>query len=203
MCLFRFPGSVTSLRFAHKVIFALFGLAASSFAAAAPPIINIWYGPDQSFGDIGQPQQWVNVLGNVSDADGIASLTYTLNGGPSLPLSMGPDQRRLAAAGDFNVELAFSALHVGANTLVITATDAAAEQSTETVTVNYAGRNVWPRTYSTNWASAATISEQAQIVDGLWMLEVNSVRPVELAYDRLLGIGDFTSDNFEATVPIV
>ena len=49
--------------------------------APAAPVINVWYGSQQTFGANGQPQQWVNVLGDVSDPGGMASLTYTLNGG--------------------------------------------------------------------------------------------------------------------------
>jgi len=62
--------------------------------------INIWYGSHQVFGHIGIPQQWINILGNVSDPDGVDSLTYSLNGGPELPLSMGPDTRRLESEGE-------------------------------------------------------------------------------------------------------
>jgi len=43
-------------------------------------------------------------------------------GGVSCTLA-GPDERRLLAPGDFNVELAFTELQVGANSVVITATD--------------------------------------------------------------------------------
>ena len=50
------------------------------------PFIDIWYGSDQSFGAIGQPQTWINILGNVSDDDDdISSLTYSLNGDPEKP----------------------------------------------------------------------------------------------------------------------
>lgn len=45
------------------------------------PTITIWYGPSQDFGFLGDPQPMINILGNVSDSDGIASLEYRLNGG--------------------------------------------------------------------------------------------------------------------------
>jgi hypothetical protein len=80
---------------------------------------------------------WVNVLGNVSDPDGIASLSYRLNGGPARTLNIGPDNRRLAKPGDFNVDLDAMDLVSGANAVAITAVDGVGEQVTKTVTVHY------------------------------------------------------------------
>ncbi|GAB4246047.1 MAG: hypothetical protein Kow0049_35870 [Stanieria sp.] len=72
--------------------------------------IDLWYGNNQKFGNLGIPQTWVNILGNVFDPDGISSLTYSLNGNSIVPLSIGSDGRRLDNTGDFNVDLAFNAL---------------------------------------------------------------------------------------------
>ena len=68
-----------------------------------PPTIDVWYGPQQVFGNVAVPQRWVNIVGKVSDSDGVTALTYSLNGGPELPLSIGPDGRRLEETGDFNI----------------------------------------------------------------------------------------------------
>ena len=38
-------------------------------------LITLWNGDNQSFGAIGNPQPWVNLLGNISDPDGIAAWT--------------------------------------------------------------------------------------------------------------------------------
>ncbi|NIO70361.1 MAG: hypothetical protein GTN71_15375, partial [Anaerolineae bacterium] len=164
--------------------------------------INIWYGSHQVFGHIGIPQDWVNILGNVSDPDGVVSLTYSLNGGPELPLSMGPDTRRLESEGDFNVDIAYAALNPGLNQVVITAIDELDNTAVETVTVEYVSGNVWPETYSIDWSSVADIPDVAQIVDGLWTLEADSIRPAILGYDREIAIGDVTWDDYEVTVPI-
>jgi hypothetical protein len=50
--------------------------------------IRVWYGNRQLFGEIGNPQQWVNILGNISGHP--TSLTYSLNGGPPYALAIGP-----------------------------------------------------------------------------------------------------------------
>jgi hypothetical protein len=51
--------------------------------------INSWYGGKQSFGTVGTPQRWINILGNVSGAS-VETLAYSLNGGPTVALSIGP-----------------------------------------------------------------------------------------------------------------
>ena len=68
-------------------------------------MIRIWYGGIQTFGSPGLPQKWVNVLGCVENAAGPVSLRGRIGRGPWFPVALGPDGRRLAAAGDFNAEI--------------------------------------------------------------------------------------------------
>ena len=84
-----------------------------TFGVPAGPEIDVWYGDTQTFGAVGTAQPWINILGNVSDADGIAALSYTIDGGAPVSLSVGPDGRRLESQGDFNVDLAFADLSAG------------------------------------------------------------------------------------------
>ena len=56
--------------------------------------------------------------------------------------------------------------------------------------------------YSIDWSQVGSISEVAQVIDGNWGLTVQGVRPLELGYDRLIGIGDLTWQDYEVTVPI-
>ena len=72
---------------------------------SSPCTINVWYGDQQTFGLIGIPQYWANILGNIDECPSSTSLIYSLNGGPFYSLSIGPDNRRLASPGDFNVEI--------------------------------------------------------------------------------------------------
>lgn len=167
---------------------------------AAPPTINIWFGNTQTFGATGLPQRQINILGNVSDPDGIALLTYTLNGGSPKNLSLGPDTRRLLEAGDFNVELFDTELTHGANQVAITATDTLAETSIANVTVNYYRNNIWPLPYTTNWNSG--IQSQSQVVDGKWEVQGGGLRTMQVGYDRLVAIGDIGWKDYEVTVPI-
>ena len=166
------------------------------------PVVDIWYGSQQVYGHLGIPQRWVNILGNVSDLDGMASLTYSLNDGPALPLSIGPTGSRLASVGDFNVEVDYKNLLDGQNQVVLTATDNLGNTTMETVTVEFVSGKVWPDPYSIDWASATNIHDVAQIVDGKWTWGVNGVRPEIPGYDRLIAIGDLTWKDYEITVPI-
>ncbi len=174
----------------------------ATFTTNDKPVIDVWYGPQQTFGHLGIPQQWVNVLGKVSDYDGIASLTFALNGSPSLPISIGPGNPRLIAAGDFNVEISHSDLSEGQNQVAITATDRLGNITVRNVTIQFFRGRVWPERYSINWSTVNKIPEVAQIVDGKWKLGTNGVRPEESGYDRVIAIGDVAWRDYEVTVPI-
>jgi len=168
------------------------------------PVIDVWYGPSQNFGQIGNPQPWVNILGTVYGKNSISSLTYTLNGGSPQTLAMGQTYPRLVEIGDFNVEIDHANLNNGANTVVITAVDRLGNQSSQTVTVNYVAGRTWPLPYSVDWSTVANISDVAQVVDGRWQLQPDgSVRNMEVGYDRLIAIGEMnTWTNYEVTAEV-
>lgn len=173
------------------------------------PSIEIWHGRTQNFGFLGNPQEKINILGNVFDPDGISSLTYSLNGGQEMGLCIGKKglpgcnpSPRLQAQGDFNIEINNSDLSVGQNAVLIKALDELNNHSTELVTVQYSGTTTWPLPYTIDWSATTRISDVAQLVDGKWMLETDSIRPAEIGYDRLVAIGDISWDDYEVTVPI-
>jgi len=192
-CLFLLP----------LVVIIALSLDVSTLAgeSAAFPAIDLWYGPNQQFGQLGNAQQWVNILGNVSDPDGIASLSYTLNGGSAHSLSVGPDDRRLALDGDFNVEIDRADLNIGSNKVTITAVDDLGNANSQIVSVQYA-ENAWPLPYAIDWSSVNNIQDVVQFVDGKWRLEPGGVRISEVDYDRILAIGDLSWTDYEATIPV-
>jgi len=167
------------------------------------PVINVWYGTNQKFGNIGNPQEWINILGNVSGLNINDTLTYRLNAGPELPLAIGPNANRLDNAGDFNIEIAYKDLSTGNNQIVITANDGETEVQ-ETVTVNYTPGKTWPIDYDAVWNSSSDIQNIAQVVDGYWQISGDKViiDKSNWGYDRLLAIGDETWTEYEVTAPI-
>jgi len=159
--------------------------------APGPPVLDIWYGSTQNFGQNGVPQEWINILGTVSDPDAISSLTYSVNTGAAQQLWMGENPVRLVEPGDFNVEIPYASLRTGANTVVITATDFAGQQRSQTVNVNYTAGQTWPATYNITWSPTTNIQSVAQIVDGKWQVQSNgTVRTQTMGYDRLITLGD-------------
>lgn len=167
-----------------------------------PPAIDIWYGPYQVFGEIGTPQKWVNILGNVSDEDGISSLVYSLNLGPEIELSIGPDGKRLLFPGDFNIDISRGDLLEGINQVAIIATDTRGVKSSETVEIEYHNDNMWPFPYAVVWSLADNIQDVVQVVDGKWIIGPQSLRTAEVGYNRLVAIGDLVWTDYEILVPI-
>src|SRR5690242_627348 len=113
---------------------------ADSLASAAPPQVNLWYGNYQTFGANGVPQQWINILGNVTSPVGIAMLTYSLNGAPNVNLDWGPTNPRLVEAGDFNADIDYALLWPGSNKVIITATDYLNQSTQQRVHIYNLGR---------------------------------------------------------------
>jgi regulation of enolase protein 1 (concanavalin A-like superfamily) len=170
---------------------------------AAAPVINVWYGDNQVFGNIGVPQQWVNILVDASDFDQVTTLTYSLNGGAQQPLWMGENVVRLVAPGDLNVEIDYASLNAGTNSVVITATDTLGRRTTHTVTINYVSGHTWPSSYTADWSKTQSPETIAQVVDGPWVIQSGGVNITETGYDRLIAIGDSkTWQNFVATAEV-
>jgi len=162
--------------------------------------ISVWYGSSQNFGHIGEPQAQINVLGTVLTPTGPISAAFTLNGGATQPLSLGPDKRRLAEEHDFNVEIPYGELVTGTNTIVVTATDHLSKTVSRTIKVDYDPGNMWPTNYVADWGSGS-VQSIAQVVDGQWSNSGGVLRPLVLNYDRLVAIGDIDWRDYEVTVP--
>ncbi len=176
--------------------------------------IRIWYGPNQVFAQQGTPQRWINILGDIINPALVQSLTYSLNGGPQLPLSMGPPNPRLAGLGDLNVELAcadVNLLHAPTqNNIVITATDLNDHVTTASVNCKYFNMNSWPLPYDVNWRTVidsnladSNIFNAVQIVDGQWTAGPNGLSTVVEGYNRSFALGDMNNwRDYEVNVPI-
>jgi hypothetical protein len=168
--------------------------------AKVPTVITPWYGTSQVFGKIGTPQRYVNILGNVSDLVGIDSMYYRLNGGAPVQLSWGPDARRLQRPGDFNIDIPFSTLLPGPNTVLLTTRNIFGEAATSTITVRDSSAAVWPLPFAVAMTSAKSLSDSVQVVDGRWTVASGFVQMTERGYDRILAVGDTTWKDYETSV---
>jgi len=170
---------------------------------AVGPVIDVWYGPTQSFGQPGVPQTWVNILGDVF-AEGLDTLTYSLNGGAERTLSVGPDAHRLEKAGDFNIDIAYAELDPSATDDVVSIIARYDDGSvhTQDVTIQYEDGADWPKDYAIDWSGVSNIQDVAQVVDGNWALTGDGVRPDELGFDRFIALGDDSWDFYEARLAV-
>lgn len=166
------------------------------------PMIRFWYGPEQQFGHLGEPQPWLNVLGNVSFAEQLDSATFSVNGGMERSLSLGGNLHRLALPGDFNIELAWEELQPGSNRVKVNAYSKAGAVIADSMQVQLASGNIWPLPYAIDFTTVNNLQDVVQIVDGDWVLEANGVRTRQRYYDRVLTMGDTTWSDYETTVQL-
>jgi hypothetical protein len=164
--------------------------------------IQVWYGEKQQFGFPGLAQPYVNIPGRVSNHNEVESLSFSLNDGPQHALHIGPDGRRLAAAGDFNVEIHADDLQPGNNSLRITRTLKDNHSDVQYVTISYQVQP-WPLPYRVEWSKVSVIQDAVQVVDGLWHLTETGIRtaPKQMRYDRTLALGDTSWSSYELLVP--
>ncbi|OHE79397.1 MAG: hypothetical protein A3G75_10735 [Verrucomicrobia bacterium RIFCSPLOWO2_12_FULL_64_8] len=202
----RSPSSAKFLL--HKLRFALVGcalvwLSGAGAAPGAEPVINVWYGLEQSFGKLGNPQPRINILGSVARAEDIDALSFSLNGGPAMPLSMGVDLRRLARPGDFNIEIERSDLRDGMNEVMIKAALRDGGAISTTVRIHFTPDRGWPLPYQIDWSKVERIQDVAEVMDGLWKLTPQGVRTVEPYYDRVIAIGDMQWTDYEVLTSVI
>ncbi len=144
-------------------------------------------------------------MGNVQDSRTTRLLTYSVNGGAPVPLTIGFDRsgfgdgRRLAANGDFNADISISQLSPGINQVNLTATGNRNLESTEVVSVNYeAGSSILP--YAINWQTVGDPQNVGQYVDGHWGHSELGLRTTQSGYDRLFLIGERTWTDYEVSL---
>ena len=180
------------------------GYAASPFAPGGKnaPLIAVWYGYEQIFGMNGVAQPWINILGNVSDPEGIQQLSFQLNGGEKQALSIGPRHAPTASQGDFNIDIPTSQLAVGHNWIDISAVNHAGIQSVATVTVKWVDENDSFEDVKIEWTAVDQIQSVAQVVDGSWTIDEKGIRTLDVGYDRLIAIGDQSWQDYEVVVPL-
>ena len=191
-----------TFRVLPKVLLYTFLILAACQELSAQPQIDIWYGTEQSFGHTGKPQDYANVLGNVSGPYSITTLKYSLNGDPNISLSRGRDDKRLEEPNDFNIDILWDDLQDGNNLIVITAADSNGDVTVQNVTIDFNSTNVWPLPYVADWNQVSAIADVAQVIDGNWAIYDSNVRTVVPGYDRLIAIGDVTWTDYEITAPI-
>lgn len=189
----------------------------AALVAAGAPVITIfagangtWSGAPLTFGVPGLAQTDINVLGRVTDPDGIKSITYKLNSRKPVSMSLGTTScavgisctKRLAADGDFNADISAGLLLAGRNTVTIRAVDTTSAVTTVKVPIQYTRGRTWALPYRVQWSTVTRPDAVSQVVDGRWRLTPAGVRTMEIGYDRLIAFGDRSWSSFEASVAV-
>ena len=188
--------------FTQLVVALPFFVASFLLHSQETEVFNIWYGDNQTFGNAGTVQRYVNILGNLDRQREFTDLNFSLNNSSFQFLTIGSDYRRLWRKGDFNVEMPIDNLLVGKNSVVLQAVDSTGSVFSKNIEV------IWnPQTSIPNkmikWDEVSNLNEVAQPIDGLWRIEDNMVvsAPEEVGYDRVLGIGDISWTDYEVLFP--
>lgn len=170
-------------------------------------IVEIWHGPRQRIGHLGNAQGHFNVLGQVDDYSAVSELYYRLNGGEKTALAIGRapngfgDGRRLARSGHFNADIPTSLLHDGDNHIDIVAIDNDGNEcASSTVVEKCAGSAPLP--YHIEWDAIHTPQNVGQFVDGCWSVGPAGLRTQHTGYERLFLIGNDAWTDYQITVPI-
>ncbi|HVR78117.1 MAG TPA: hypothetical protein VMS99_06945 [Acidimicrobiia bacterium] len=166
------------------------------------PVIDVWYGLHQRFGHLANSQAWITIPGTATSNQGIDAVSYQLNGGPPQGLTIGPDGKRLADAGDFIIELDRSALPAGDNEVLITAIDSSGVSATVTVTVEHTTGQTGSLPFAVDWSTSSNLLDAVEPMEGRWSVDGGMARPTQFGYDRLVALGDITWTDYEVTVPI-
>jgi hypothetical protein len=168
-----------------------------------PINLEVWYGDQQQFGSPGLAQRWINILGNVSSPHGIQDMHYQLNNRAAVRLTLGSDLHRLAAQGDFNVDLDAESCQDGINRLVLEVVDSAGNRLSSEMTFQYSQGNRWPLPYTIRWAEVENIQQVAQIVDGNWEITDEGIHNLDTYYDRVIAFGDTSWHEYEVSTTVI
>jgi hypothetical protein len=170
---------------------------------SASILIDLWYGNNQIFGTPGLAQRTINILGNVESKNGIDSTSYRLNKDEWMPFSLGTDLHRLAAEGDFNIDIHANRLQTGKNELIILVKDSLGNQSKQTVNITFNSNNTCPLPYSIQWNNVENLQTSIQVTDGKWEFTTEGIRNRDVYYDRMFAIGDSTWKNYEVLTSVI
>lgn len=164
------------------------------------PFFEVWYGKNQEFGNGGISQPDFNLFGHVVHANGIRSLTYSVNSGSEVILNY-KRYRRIDRFGDFNADIPVSILNRTENLVVLTVKDKMNRTIRDTVWIRRV-YNHMPLPATIHWAEVKELQDVGQIVDGKWEITQNGLQVVEPGYDRIFMIGDKSWKDYEITVPV-
>lgn len=166
--------------------------------------VVIWYGQGQRFGELGNAQRQINILGNIQIPNDSCRVYYTLNGqDKEVDITLGSDLHRLAMEGDFNIDIDRSELREGNNHIDLLIEGHGRELQTNRINFHYSAVNSWPLPYSVDWSKAENLQQVVEVIDGDWEIKQGGAHIKEQYYDRVLAFGDSSWTNYEVETSVV
>jgi hypothetical protein len=157
--------------------------------------IEIWYGRQQVFGNVGTPQPMINIIGQVANHQDLYTLSYNFQRVRD-PLPTGPTAFRLVEPGEFNIEIDRTKLATGEYDLEIIAAYKNGEIFREPVTFRLEDKT-GSLPVHIDWSEVKNIQDVAQVVDGKWTITDSGLRTMSIGYDRAVAIGDASWKDYE------
>lgn len=191
------------------LVFSIFGsvlwiCSACSTGTENEVEVDVWYGQDQRFGELGNAQRQINILGNIKLPDDSCRVYYTLNGQDrEVDITLGSDLHRLAMEGDFNIDVERSELLEGSNHVKLIIEREGKELLSRTISFTNTSTNCWALPYSVDWSETGQLQDVVEIVDGKWELTPAGAHVKEQYYDRVLAFGDSSWINYEVETSVV
>ena len=189
------------------LLFWILTLTGCQYPKKVSPVktqINIWYGKEQYFGNNGNAQRQINVLGNIQSEFKQVKAYYTLNDSyVKNYLTLGSDLHRLANEGDFNIEIERDQLKYGKNIIHLYVNLNDTILNNKDITVHYRDDRKWPLPYQVKWEKVSNIQDVVEIVDGKWELSDSGIRVKHEYYDRILSLGDSLWRNYEVETTVI
>lgn len=166
--------------------------------------MDVWYGLEQKFGNIGNTQRQINILGNIQTDRARIVAYYTLNDEDRKHiLTLGSDLHRLAKKGDFNIEIEREELNEGFNQVQLYVTRGNTLVAHQNISINYTSDRKWPLPYHVKWSEVKNIQDVVEVVDGEWELTEDGIRTKFRYYDRVLAFGDSSWENYEVESSVI
>lgn len=163
--------------------------------------IHLWHPARAEIDRIGRSQRCFNVLGRVRPAPRGTTLIARLGALPPRELKLGPDGARLAAPGDFNLDIDLSTLPAGETSVILEARTPDGELATATLgLVSRRDSPEWPLPWNADFTKTTEPLERiVQVIDGRWHLVPDGLAVVEPYYDRVIAFGDPRWSDYEVT----
>lgn len=158
--------------------------------------IQIWYGVEQEFGQNGLAQNWINILGTVWKHQSNDKLSYQLDGGVFIPLTVGKTKRRLVRTGDFNIDIEalplLEKIPPGGSSqheILIKLTRASRPPVQKTVAFTLHRPEHIPEYQQVDFSNVSNLQQTLQITDGAWAIHQDRLHAVIPGYDRIIALG--------------